>query len=138
MYRPDSSGTFENVSNMVIQELDSESRFTVPAGGITLTGLVDGQYQLQEITPPAGYVITNTAPVTFTVSEGIITSTEGTITGVRYTAAAETSDAEFIIPNTPGVALPNTGGPGTGLYTILGMILTVGAGLLLWRRKITN
>ena len=109
----------------------------MPKDGITLTGLVDGQYQLQEISPPSGYVITNSTPVTFTVAGGAITSTEGTITGVRYTAASETSDAEFIIPNEPGAALPNTGGPGTWAYTILGSILIFGAGVLLWRRRRT-
>ena len=135
MYRSDSSGTFTNVSNESVPELDSNSQFAVPASGITLTGLVDGQYQLQEISPPSGYVITNSTPVTFTVAGGAITSTEGTITGVRYTAASETSDAEFTIPNEPGVALPNTGGPGTRLFTILGSILILGAGVLLWRRR---
>ena len=135
MYRSDSSGTFTNVSNESVPELDSNSQFAVPASGITLTGLVDGQYQLQEISPPSGYVITNSTPVTFTVAGGAITSTEGTITGVRYTAASETSDAEFIIPNEPGAALPNTGGPGTRLFTILGSIMILGAGLLLWRRR---
>ncbi len=135
MFRPDSSGTFTNVSNESVPELDSESKFAVPASGITLTGLVDGQYQLQEISPPSGYVITNSTPVTFTVAGGAITSTEGTITGVRYTAASGTSDAEFIIPNEPGAALPNTGGPGTRLFTIFGSIVILGAGVLLWRRR---
>ena len=106
----------------------------MPTAGITLTGLVDGQYQLQEISPPPGYVITNSNPVAFTISGGAVTSTEGSITGVRYTAATETSDAEFIVPNEPGVALPNTGGSGTRLFTILGSILILGAGVLLWRR----
>ena len=135
MYRSDSSGTYTNVSNESVTELDSDSQFTVPTAGITLTGLVDGQYQLQEISPPSGYVITNSTPVTFTISGGAITSTEGTITGVRYTAASGTSDAEFIIPNEPGAALPSTGGPGTRLFTILGTILILGAGVLLLRRR---
>jgi len=135
MYRSDGSSTFTNVSNEIVPELDSESKFTVPTSGITLTGLVDGQYQLQEISPPSGYVITNSTPVTFTVSGGSISNTDGTITGVKYTAATETGDAEFTIPNEPGVALPNTGGPGTRLFTILGSILILGAGVLLWRRR---
>ena len=135
MYRSDSSGTFTNVSKESVPELNSESKFTVPKDGITLTGLVDGQYQLQEISPPSGYVITNSTPVTFTVSGGAITSTQGTITGVRYTAASETSDATFIVPNEPGTALPNAGGPGTWLFTILGSSLILGAGVLLWRRQ---
>ncbi len=137
MYRSDSSGTYTNVSNESVTELDSDSQFTVPTAGITLTGLVDGQYQLQEISPPSGYVITNSTPVTFTVAGGAITSTEGTITGVRYTAASETSDAEFIIPNEPGAALPNTGGPGTRgfLYTGLTLILLAMMAGFVWRRK---
>ena len=137
MYRSDSSGTYTNVSSESVPQLNSESKFTVPIAGITLTGLVDGQYQLQEISPPSGYVITNSTPVTFTVSGGAINSTEGTITGVRYTAASETSDAEFIIPNEPGAALPSAGGPGARLFTILGSILILGAGVLLWRRRRT-
>ena len=36
-----------------------------------------------------------------------------------------------------GYKLPETGGPGTRLFTILGSILTLGAGVLLWRRRRT-
>ena len=41
------------------------------------------------------------------------------------------------IINTPegGYELPSTGGPGTWAYTILGSILILGAGVLLWRRR---
>ena len=41
------------------------------------------------------------------------------------------------IINTPegGYELPSTGGPGTRLFTILGSILILGAGVLLWRRR---
>jgi LPXTG-motif cell wall-anchored protein len=39
------------------------------------------------------------------------------------------------IGNEPGAALPSTGGPGTRLFTILGSILILGAGVLLWRRR---
>ena len=43
---------------------------------------------------------------------------------------------DYII-NTPegGYELPQTGGPGTRLFTILGSILILGAGVLLWRRR---
>ena len=36
-----------------------------------------------------------------------------------------------------GPELPSTGGPGTRLFTILGSILILGAGVLLWRRRRT-
>jgi LPXTG-motif cell wall-anchored protein len=41
------------------------------------------------------------------------------------------------IINTPveGYELPSTGGPGTRLFTILGSILILGAGVLVWRRR---
>ena len=45
------------VQDMEIPELDNDSRFTVPKTGIKLTGLIDGQYQLEEIVSPAGYII---------------------------------------------------------------------------------
>ena len=45
------------------------------------------------------------------------------------------TNAAFTIRNTPGSALPQTGGPGTRLFTILGSILILGAGALLWKRR---
>lgn len=139
LYRADSEGTFADVSSEQVPELDADSQFVVPEEGITLTGLIDGQYQLQEIAPPTGYVITETAPVAFTVSDGAITSTDGTVESVRYTAAAETKDAEFIIPNTPGAELPHTGGIGTTIFYILGTILMTGCAIvLISRRRLRN
>lgn len=122
--------TWTNVSNETVPELDSNSQFTVPREGITLTGLADGVYRLHEIISPTGYVITESYPVVFTVSSGAITSTDGTIENVRYTAASGTADATFIVPNTPGVALPSTGGIGTTPFRTLGATLVTLASLL--------
>ena len=44
-------------------------------------------------------------------------------------------NGQYIINKQPGAALPNTGGPGTRLFTILGLTLALGAGVLLWRRR---
>ena len=51
------------------------------------------------------------------------------------TNGSKAEDGQYIINNKAGVALPNTGGPGTRLFTILGSILILGAGVLLWRRR---
>ena len=136
-YRADESGTFTNVSNSVVPELSADSQFTVPTAGVTLTGLVDGQYRIQEILPPDGYLITETYPVQFTVSGGIILNTQGTMTGVEYSPATATTDAEFIIPNTSGATLPDADGPGTNLFYMIGCILTMltGAGIVMKRRR---
>ena len=101
-----------------------EGRFEIPVEGITISGLQDGSYKLVEREAPAGYIITNNT-TTFTVSAGRVT--EWSLSGTEGTTLE--------IPNTPGAALPNTGGPGTRLFTILGSILILGAGVLLWRRR---
>ena len=49
--------------------------------------------------------------------------------------AKDATNAVFKVENEPGAALPNTGGPGTRLFTILGSIMILGAGVLLWRRR---
>ena len=111
-----------------------DNTFTIPAGGVTIKNLQtsDTEYAIVEVDSPDGYVITNDTPVKFKVTSGELTD-KTMIAGVEY--ASEGND--FIIPNTPGAALPNTGGPGTRLFTILGSILILGAGLMLWRKHVT-
>ena len=145
---------FEKVTHSTYNWLDENDQFTVPAAGYTLTGLTNGKYQIKEITPPDGYVITENTPVTFTVENGTVVAASNDLkNGATYTPAQDaveddpdTTDIDeskeatndtFTIPNTPGAALPNTGGPGTRLFTILGSILILGAGVLLWRRRRT-
>jgi LPXTG-motif cell wall-anchored protein len=43
--------------------------------------------------------------------------------------------SRMLSENVPGAVLPHTGGPGTRLLYILGSILILGAGVLLWRRR---
>jgi LPXTG-motif cell wall-anchored protein len=60
------------------------------------------------------------------------------VTFTEARAAAGSNPAEnaaFTVGNTPGAALPNTGGCGTWPFTIVGSILILGAGVLLWRRR---
>ena len=54
---------------------------------------------------------------------------------VSFEAAKDDENASFSVKNEPGAVLPNAGGPGTKLFTILGSILILGAGVLLWRRR---
>ena len=132
-YRTNPSGEWraaKDIEGLDIPELNTNSRFTVPKTGITLTGLINGQYRLEEITPPSGYMIRAQYPVTFTVANGNITSIEGTISEVRYTAAVDTADAEFIVPNSPGPELPSTGGRGTLLFSLGGIFLIMTAALM--------
>ena len=59
--------------------------------------------------------------------------------GVTHVPASGSDKDAYVIPNTPGAALPNAGGSGTRLFTILGSILLTFAlsGILLIRRQRT-
>lgn len=67
---------------------------------------------------------TNTLGVTF---EQAVAANEDTGTPAK--------EATFTVGNEPGVALPNTGGPGTSLFYIVGSILTLVAAVLLITKK---
>ena len=110
-----------------IQIVDSDT------GKTTFTGLYPGgRYKLEEKESPAGYVMVET-PWYITVDADGEASLE-----IDYTMASPVGSDKlnsFYIENEPGAALPNTGGSGTWAYTILGSILILGAGVMLWRRR---
>lgn len=136
-YRSDSDSIWvgaKSIEDMSIDALDENSQFTVLSGGIVLRGLIDGQYRLQEISAPTGYVICEQYPVVFTVSGGEIVDTDGTSNEVTYSRETEETEATFAIPNTPGVELPSTGGSGITLFRVIGISLSVFALLLLIRK----
>ena len=104
--------------------------------GIILEDLLPGEYHIEETIAPDGYIIT-LQPFDFTVNADGTVSYPGADDNALVTIIEKdgTAPAGFEIGNTPGAALPSTGGPGTRLFTILGSILIFGAGVLLWRRR---
>ena len=94
---------------------------------LKISELEDGEYSLKEEQAPDGYIIT-TQPLTFIVENGEVTN--------RSDDVDEDTDIITIV-NEPGVSLPNTGGPGTRLYTIFGSLLFAFSGILLIRRQIS-
>jgi len=105
-------------------------------GQFVMENLIPGDYCLVETKAPEGY-IRLTTPVPFTLSR----TTEGTaqITGSALTinVGGETLSA-MQVSNIPwGDKLPMTGGIGTDLYTIGGLLLIAVAGaLLLYDREV--
>ncbi len=93
-------------------------------GGFEVTGLSAGAYQLEEIKAPAGYAL-NDAKVDFEVKEGTYKSVEGN-TELEYTSSEETGDYGLKIANKK-MTIPQTGGIGTVLFTVVGIGLMAGA-----------
>ncbi len=95
----------------------------------SIGNLPDGKYQLIEDSAPSGYVIIK-KEIDFEIKDGKLIGQN-----IKDVLTLDNNTAMITIVNEPGAALPNTGGSGTRLYTILGSILILGAGVLLWRRR---
>lgn len=140
---PISEGTYESEEGFDPIESEPTAEGTGKTG---FANLKSGYYELTEKTPPAGYIKTEDLAVYFKIKNGKVTwlekgsgkpstweeKTEDTM--VSFEAAKDDENASFSVKNEPGAVLPNAGGPGTKLFTILGVILIAGAGVLLLKR----
>ena len=104
-----------------------------------LLDLPVGVYHLIERAAPAGYNI-KTAPVVITVTSTKVTYDEGTTlsqsgSGITWDSASKVYTIK--VSNSAGVELPQTGGQGTNLFHLLGILLTgfAGTGFILLNRK---
>ena len=115
-------------------------------GILSLGSLPVGEYRLVETQTPKGYLPADSA-IKIYVSSDEVRATQGTkpaevarnLESNEYkqywVAGQDDSTWQIRVWNNPGVILPASGGPGTWLFTILGSILALGAGILLWRRR---
>ena len=143
----ESTSTTESVA-YVNGSKESDPVTTGNDGKTRFQDIAPGYYEVRETVSPAGYVLV--ADATFYIKiettgikllekeivDGKLSFKEAQTTKVgNVTISTEDTTVLFTVENTPGAALPNTGGPGTRLFTILGSILILGAGVLLWRRR---
>lgn len=126
------NGDKSKVLSGVKFEVYSDASLTNKLGEITtdttgrgrLSGLAEGTYYLKQVSTASGYTLPKDA---VTVKVNLEGSTPGTVEGY-YEAEVAAFEAG---------TLPFTGGPGTILYTVIGMITVVSAILLfvLYARK---
>ena len=130
------TGLFEYVTEYALDEnglIDLSS-----ATEKTFTGLPNGIYKLTETYAPAGY-ISLSKDIYFEISNGSVSLTDADGEKQSYSdVTLEDDDTTIVVQNTPGVVLPSTGGPGVSIFTLLGSLLMMEAGILLWMKKRRN
>ena len=117
-------------------------------GDISIFGLAEGKYKLVETKAPDGYVLPS-APFEIEIVDAI--GELGSVATLNVTGSHKEDDAGSIvntngiaegvltvwaeITNKPGSALPETGGMGTTIFTVIGIVMMVGAAAFFTSRK---
>jgi len=136
-----------NMNTITAWTADENAASVLPAlsgsiSGFTVRGLGDGTYYLKEKTAPEGYRTPQNLlafEVTNAIDEqGNLSSLHGGENEELIVAIGgdrETGIISVNVMNTKAGTLPETGGMGTTLFTIGGLLLMAAAGLLLALRK---
>ncbi|MBU5417366.1 SpaH/EbpB family LPXTG-anchored major pilin [Anaerobutyricum soehngenii] len=111
-----------------------EKNITNDKGKLVFKGLAEGTYTLTETKAPAGYTLLKN-PITIVIGAN---EDDGTIKSATVNGK-ETETTEGVVPvnieNHSGFTLPGTGGMGTYIFTIGGLVVMAGAVLLLVSSK---
>lgn len=128
-------GTTETEEDVAVTTRDSTN--STERGTFTFRGIVDGTYYLKEIKAPDGYNML-TAEIVITVDGGAVKSALAGTTSYIVKKSESENTVTITVPNSSGYMLPNTGGNGTYLYIISGLLImacAVGYGYRLRRRR---
>ena len=117
-------------------------------GDVVVFGLSEGKYELVETKAPNGYILPDTS---FAIEIVDAIGELGSVGTLSVTSSHDTNDSGHIvntngmgeliltvwadITNEPGSALPETGGIGTTIFTILGIVMMAGAVAFFTSRK---
>ncbi len=137
--------TFNQVGNRYVKAETPEGGegteiVTTESGDFGFEGLEEGKYVLVETTTPAGYNTMSNMVITISATESedgkTLTATQTAKQGDKDITPTETEGQPiFDVVNNKGTNLPSTGGMGTTILYIVGGVLVVGAGVLLFTKK---
>lgn len=112
-----------------------------------MIGLDAGAYKLKETKAPGGYNLIS-APIEFTIAAtttndqtwdgqpgSALTKLEITVNNKTTFGNTSTGIVNMEVENKSGSTLPETGGIGTTIFYVVGVILMLGAGVLLVTKK---
>lgn len=126
-----------NNGNVVVDESETLSTVTIDEknGKLIIKGLPAGTYTLTETKSPEGYTLL-TQPITIVINA----NADGTFASATIDGTpVESGVVEGIVPvevkNSKGFSLPETGGMGTYLFTIGGIVIMAGAAFALIAMK---
>lgn len=126
-------------SHSVVTPSGTPKKVTVTTdanGKIKLEGLDAGTYEIKEIQAPNGYNLDSTVytiKVDWNGTAFVLDSANST-SGVTFNAST-TATASITIVNKSGVELPSTGGIGTTIFYVSGLIMVMGAAVILVARR---
>lgn len=133
---------YKEGSGELVAESDGTETVTMEAdnGKLLITGLKPGAYKLTETKAPTGYTLLAN-PVTIVIeADGTTGELESaSVNGTELTEEELQGIENGIIPvnieNNKGFSLPSTGGMGTYLFTIGGIVIMAGAAFALIAMK---
>lgn len=96
------------------------------------TGLDEGEYKLEETTVPANY--NKAADIEFTITTGDDAAGNSVTTNNEAVVYADDALKATVVNKTGGL-LPETGGIGTTIFYVVGLVLVLGAAVLLITKK---
>lgn len=140
---------YDSETGTISYEEGTEKKVTTGNDGKAEFGdLALGYYEIREMKAPDGYVLTTDSTFCIRVTSSGIDlvirddskapsnwETSGQIGKVTFVADLEEKTYTATVVNEPGAALPSTGGRGAKLFTILGLAMMLGAGVMLFRRR---
>lgn len=127
----DNAFTAANLTYTWVDKVENATKFTSnDKGQFEVKGLEYGSYRAVETKAPAGYALpTDGGNFTFTVGKGTYTGSGD----IDYVAESKKNDAMQIKNNK--VNIPQTGGIGTVIFTVVGIGLMAGAVIAMRRNR---